>query len=170
MESSISEAYLLRAGFWLLTTTLLYFVMNGAQFLETAVIVPRWTAAPPESLQLFRGKYGLDFKAFWITMHSLHEVTFLLAIGFCWQLTGIRYGLLVLFGLHVAVRAWTLLYFAPNIIEFQQIAQSAELLTDLPLRTAQWRNLNYVRVGIFTAISFGLLPLGYKLLHLLIRH
>ena len=170
MDPSLSETYLVRAGFWLLTTTLLYFLMNGAQLFETAVIVPRWSAAPPESLQLFYGRYGLDFKAFWITLHSVHEVTFLLAIGFCWRLAGIRNGLLVLLALHVAVRAWTLLYFAPNIIEFQQIAQSAQVLPDLPLRTVQWRNLNYVRVGVFVALSFGLLPLGYKLLHLLLRN
>ena len=82
---------------------------NGAQLFETAVVVPKWTASSPESFQLFKGKYGLDFKLFWIVTHSIHEITFILAIIFCWQLETIRNWLLVLFVIHFAVRVWTLL-------------------------------------------------------------
>ena len=112
--NDVTEAYILHATIWLGITTLIYFLMNGAQLFETVVIVPKWTAAPPESFQLFRGKYRLDFKGFWIALHSIHEITFLLAIGFCWKLTDIRNGLLLLFVVHFAVRVWTLLYFAPK--------------------------------------------------------
>jgi hypothetical protein len=75
--------YLSRAELWLLITTLIYFLMNGAGIFETAVIVPKWTAEAPESFQLFKGKYGLDLKIFWIAIHSIHEITFMLAIAFC---------------------------------------------------------------------------------------
>ena len=161
----ITQPYVLRAELWLLITTLMYFLMNGAQIFETAVIVPKWTASPPESFQLFKGNYGLDFKAFWIGLHSVHEFTFILAIIFCWKLE-IRNWLLILFALHFAVRVWTLIYFAPNIIEFQKIANATGFGTDLLSRAALWRNLNYIRVGIFVAISIGLIPLYWKLLQL----
>ncbi|MBD2755130.1 transposase [Spirosoma validum] len=162
----ITTTYLSRAELWLFITTLIYFLMNGAQLFETAVIVPKWTASPPDSLQLFKGKYGLDFKAFWIALHSIHEITFILAIIFCWKLEGIRNWLLVLFAIHFVVRVWTLLYFAPNIIEFQRIANVAEKHADLLNRTVLWKNLNYVRVGLFIAVSFGLIPLCVKLMNL----
>jgi hypothetical protein len=169
--NDVTETYLSRAETWLLLTTLVYFLMNGAQLFETLVIVPKWTVSPPESFGLFRGKYGLDFKVFWIAMHSVHEITFLLAILFCWKLE-IRNWLLVLFAVHVAVRVWTLAYFAPNIIAFQQLANAAGSgtstlpATDLFKRASLWKNLNYVRVGIFIAVSLGLLPLCVRLLHL----
>ncbi|QHT71092.1 transposase [Rhodocytophaga rosea] len=163
--NDITQHYINRAEIWLLITTLVYFLMNGAQIFETAVIVPKWTASPPESFQLFKGKYGLDFKPFWIGLHSIHEITFILAIIFCWKLE-IRNWLLVLFALHFAVRVWTLIYFAPNIIEFQKIANKSGLETDLLSRAAIWRNLNYIRVGIFIAVSIGLIPLYLKLLQL----
>src|SRR5688572_18515074 len=121
----ITTSYLSRAEAWLLITTLIYFLMNGAQIFETAVIVPKWTADPPHSFQLFQGKYGLDFKWFWIVVHSLHEITFIVAIIFCWKLDPIRNGLLILFAVHFAVRVWTLAYFAPNIIDFQKIANTS---------------------------------------------
>jgi hypothetical protein len=154
-----------RGELWLLITTLIYFLMNGAQIFETAVIVPKWTAAPPDSFQMFKGSYGLDFKSFWIVIHSLHEITFILAIIFCWKLD-IRNWLLILFAIHFAVRVWTLAYFAPNIIEFQQLANANGTHADLLSRTTLWRNLNYLRVGIFVLISIGLLPLCLRVLNI----
>lgn len=164
--NSITANYLSRAETWLLITTLAYFMMNGAQIFETAVIVPKWTAAAPDSFQLFKGRYGLDFKAFWISMHSIHEITFILAIIFCWKLDPIRNWLLLLFAVHFAVRVWTLMYFAPNIIEFQKIANSTNYGTDLLSRANLWRTLNYIRVGIFVAISIGLIPLCIRIMNM----
>lgn len=162
----LTANYLTRAEIWLFITTLAYFMMNGAQLFETAAITPKWTSAPPESLAMLGGKYGLDFKVFWIVTHSLHELTFLLALIFCWKIDPVRNWLLLLLLLHVAVRAWTLMYFAPNIFDFQKIATSGTTDTDLLARASQWRILNYFRVGIFIAISFGLIPLCMKVINL----
>jgi hypothetical protein len=155
----MTAEYLSRAELWLGITTLIYFIMNGAGLFETAVLIPKWTAAPPESFRLFEGKQGLDLKTFWITIHSIHEITFILAIAFCWQLTDIRNGLVILFVLHFAVRVWTLAYFAPKIIEFQKIANSGEYVPNLQKRATLWRQFNYLRMGMFIAISLGLIPL-----------
>src|SRR5215207_5308079 len=98
--NTITASYLSRAELWLFITTLIYFLMNGAQLFEAIVIVPKWTSSPPDSFWLFKGKYGLDFKSFWIGLHSIHEITFILAIIFCWEFDDIRNGLLILFAVH----------------------------------------------------------------------
>jgi predicted enzyme related to lactoylglutathione lyase len=134
---------------------------------ETALIVPSWTAAPPASLQLLQGPYGLDFKAFWITFHSLHELTFLAAIVTCWRLDPVRRPLLALFAAHMGVRIWTIAYFAPTIIAFQHLPPSATVDPSLVASAALWRNLNYLRVGVFVAISLALLPLIGRVVTLL---
>jgi len=164
--TSIPADYITRAETWLLITTLIYFLLNGAQIYETIVIIPKWTSAPPESLQIFRGKYAPDLKSFWIGIHSIHEITFILAIVFCWRLNLTRDWLLVLFAVHFCVRAWTIVYFAPNIIEFQQIANTNQSSADLINRTSLWRRLNYFRVGVFVVISFALVLLSFRLLHI----
>ncbi|AHF16477.1 hypothetical protein [Niabella soli] len=161
--NNVNIEYLTRAEWWLLVTLLAYFLLNGAQIFETAVLVSKWTAAPPQSFQYFKAPYGADLKTFWIIAHSIHEVSFLLALIFCWKIEPVRNGLLVLFAIHVAVRVWTLAYFAPNIIEFQAIANGKTFNTNLLSRTKQWRNLNYIRVGVFIAVSIGLIPLLVKL-------
>lgn len=159
--TNLTNAYLHRAELWLLITLVAYLLMNGAQIFETAVLVPKWTSAPPDSFVLLKSPYGVNLKTFWIIAHSLHEITFLLAIVFCWKLD-IRNPLLILFAIHFAVRVWTLSYFAPNVIEFQVIANGATAPGDLLDRTTLWRNLNYLRVGVFMAVNAGLIPVYLK--------
>lgn len=164
--NALTANYLSRAETWLFITILAYFLMNGAQIFETAVIVPKWTASPPDSFGIFKEPYGLDLKTFWIVIHSIHEITFIMAIAFCWKIDFARNWLLILFAIHFAVRVWTLAYFAPNIIEFQKIANSASTGIDLMKRVSLWKTLNYIRVGVFIAVSIGLIPLLFKLLKL----
>lgn len=164
-----SANYIVRAEIWLFITTLVYFLMNGAQIFETAVIVPKWTASPPESFQLLGGKYGLNLKTFWIVVHSIHELTFVLALIFCWKIIPVRNWVLLLFVLHMAVRAWTLLYFAPNIIAFQSIANGSVPEADLLAKANLWRTLNYVRVSLFVLISCCFIPLCMWIINIKVR-
>ena len=155
---------LTRPELWLCLTTLIYFLMNGAQIFETLVFVPKWTASPPDNFKLLLDGTGTSLKSFWIIFHSIHEVTFILAIISYWNLISIRNYLLLLFVIHFAVRIWTVLYFAANIIAFQKIAETGELVSNLATKTATWQRLNYLRVAIFIAVSIALVPLCFELL------
>ncbi|KAB1065117.1 transposase [Salibacter halophilus] len=144
-----------RANLWLFIATAAYFIMNGAQFWETAIMIPAWTAAPPESLFFFKGPYGLDFKNFWIIVHSSHEVLILIALVFNWKFKKTRNLMLLLLVAHMGVRVWTLQYFAPTIIEFQNMELQSVVDPSLVDKAAEWRNLNYLRVGLFFLINLG---------------
>ena len=163
---NITVGYLTRAEVWLFITTLIYFLLNGAQIFETLVLVPKWTVSPPDNFSLLLDGKGTSLKVFWIIFHSLHEVTFMLAIIFCWKIHEVRSWLLILFAIHFAVRVWTIAYFAPQIIDFQKIAETPSLAKNLVSRTSLWQTLNYVRVAIFVAVSIGLIPLLAKLIGL----
>lgn len=165
---NITSFYLTKAEIWLCITTLIYFLMNGAQIFETLVFVPKWTASPPDNFKLLLDGRGTSLKNFWIIAHSLHEITFILAIIFCWKIDPVRNWLLILFAIHFAVRVWTLSFFAPNIINFQKVAADPSLAKDLISRTSLWQAFNYLRVGIFIAVSLALIPLCIKLFSL--RH
>lgn len=119
--NQIASSYLSRAELWLLISVLAYYLLNGAGIYETAVLIPKWSANPPESLSILQGRYAPDLKRFWIAAHVIHEITFIIAIWLCWKLAPIRNELLVLFGIHFLIRVWTIGYFAPRIIAFQQM-------------------------------------------------
>ncbi|ASK28704.1 transposase [Chryseobacterium sp. T16E-39] len=160
---NLTISYVTRAEVWLCITTLLYFLMNGAQIFETLVFVPKWASSPPQNFKLLLDGNGASLKVFWIVLHSIHEVAFILSIIFCWKIDPVKNWLLVLFILHVMVRVWTLSFFAPQIIDFQKIAESQQFPKDLLSRVSLWQKLNYVRVLIFIIISLGLIPLCVKL-------
>jgi hypothetical protein len=161
--NNITASYLWRAELWLYITTLIYFLMNGAQIFETFVFVPKWIDSPPVNFKLLLDGRGASLKNFWIIFHSAHEITFILAIIFCWRIDFVRNWLLVLFAIHFVVRVWTLAFFAPNIINFQKIAESHSSVKDLVDKTSLWQTLNYIRVAIFIIVSIGLIPLCFKL-------
>ncbi|GAB3789126.1 transposase [Spirosoma horti] len=158
----ITPDYLNRAELWLLMTMLAYFLVNGAQLFETAVLIPRWSAKPPASLSVLQGPYAPDLKTFWVVAHSLHEMTFLVAIGLCWQISPVRNALLFIFAAHFLIRLWTLGYFAPNIMNFQQ-ANIDGVSTQLPLAVGKWRRLNYIRVTLFLLLSVAVAVVHWKL-------
>lgn len=163
LGSGATPVHFTPAQISLVFTTLLYFTMNGAQIFETAVLVPRWTAAPPDSFALFRGPYAIDLKTFWIATHSIHELSMIAAIVLCWKLD-VRGALLVIFALHLAVRVWTLAYFAPEIMNFERIAATGEAGVDLVRRVTRWRNLNGLRVGAFVVLGFAMIPVCIRAL------
>lgn len=88
---NITTSYLSRAELWLCITTLIYFMMNGAQIFETLLFVPKWTVSPPDNFKLLIDGQGSSLKIFWIVFHSLHEITF------CWRCISVgkstRYGI-----------------------------------------------------------------------------
>lgn len=161
--NNIPTNYLIRAELWVYITTLVYFLMNGAQIFETLVFVPKWKDSPPSNFKLLLDGRGASLKNFWIVFHSLHEVTFILAIVFCWKIEFARNWLLILFAIHFAVRVWTLAYFAPNIINFQKIAETQSIVPNLVSKTSLWQTLNYIRVAIFIMVSIGFIPLCIRL-------
>lgn len=143
----------------LVLTTVIFFFMNGAGIFETAVVIPAWTANPPASLGLVQGEYALDLKSFWIAAHSLHELTFILAIILNWKFAGRRKLLLIIFVFLIALRVWTITYFAPTVIYFQQIKVTTVADELLRQKALLWENLNLVRTGMFTILSLAFLPL-----------
>lgn len=165
----LTKDYLMRAENWLFLSLIIYFLMNGAQIFETLVYVPKWTASPPETFQLLADKNGANLKTFWIVFHSLHEITFIMAIIFSWKIDPIRGWLIALFILHLAVRAWTILYFAPNIIEFQKSYELSEATNNLVDKARLWQKLNFIRVGIYLVISISLVPLLMKIKGLIVN-
>ncbi len=58
---------------------------------------------------------------------------------------------------HLSVRIWTLIYFAPTLMEFQRLPYSDTVDLILKEKAMQWRNLNIVRVVLFFMLNFLLI-------------
>lgn len=154
-----SQETSMRGNRWLLWSIFLYFIMNGAQLWETALFAPTWTSNPPESLDFLRKTQGVGLPIFWIFIHSIHEVFMLIALVYNWKFRQRRNWMLLLILIHVGIRVWTLVYFAPAIMEFQTNDISGINHQDLLGKTEQWRNLNYLRVSLYFLVNLGFVQL-----------
>ena len=144
----------------LLVTTVIYLLINGAGIWEEANIIPLWTSAPPASLHIFQGDYGLRYKSFWVIAHSVHEIFFILAIILNWNIGGRRNPLLVIFCIHTAVRIWTILYFAPVLMEFWEYPASGTFDPVLKAKADTWAFWSHIRSALFMLLSFAMIPLN----------
>jgi hypothetical protein len=145
-----------RGNRWILYSLCALFFTTGASLWETIIFTPVWTAGAPKSLS-FLGTKGLHPAAFWFVAHSLSEVILILALVFNWKVNDRRMPLLAMVVLYAIVRIWTLAYFAPTFIEFQNFPFTPTVDEALTGRTLLWRNLNYVRTGLVVLLNVWML-------------
>lgn len=146
----------------LLIVTVIYLLINGAGIWEEINVIPLWTSAPPASLHIFQGEYGLRYKMFWIVAHSIHEVLFIGAIVLNWSIRGRRVPLLIIFCLHTGIRVWTILYFAPVLMEFWEYPYSNTIDLTLKAKAEVWAFQSHLRSAGFLLLSFAMIPLNKR--------
>ena len=50
--------------------SIFFISIGGGALYETLVTVPHWAAAPPASLAMFQGEYGVNAAPFWMPKHT----------------------------------------------------------------------------------------------------
>jgi hypothetical protein len=137
-------------------------VIGGAVY-EHLAVVPQWSAAPPVSLSMFQGKYGLNAAAFWI---PIHPVTLLLLIGalvFSWKTEGRKHVLITLTG-YVIILGITATYFVPELLAITGTPFSETIDPSLTERAGRWELLSLVRLSVLVGLAVVLF-LGLTRLH-----
>jgi hypothetical protein len=119
-------------------------------------MVPKWAAAPPASLSMFQGSYGLDSTPFWIPIHPVTLSLLITALVLNWK-TPRRKHILVTVGIYVAILITTFVYFVPELMSIIQTPFDTSVSTDLQSRAAMWEKLSIVRLFILLGTAIMLL-------------
>jgi hypothetical protein len=127
----------------------------GAAIYEHLGVVPRWAAAPPYSLSMFQGEYGLNPEAFWIPIHPVTLVLILATLGFSWKTSRRKNVLIVLIG-YVTILIITGVYFVPELLEITGTPYSTEIDTALTGRAKMWETLSIIRLFVLTVLAITL--------------
>ena len=64
---------------------LAFAIMIGGAVYEHLNVVPQWSAAPPVSLSMFQGEYGLNPELFWMSIHPVNIILFAAIKPYTWQ-------------------------------------------------------------------------------------
>jgi hypothetical protein len=140
-------------------TCLLLSIVTGGAVYEHMVVVPKWSAAPPASLSMLQGPYGLDAAPFWQTIHPITLLFFIITLIISWK-TPRRKNVLIAMGFYVAVLAVTAIYFVPELISIVTTPYSDTIDAALTKRAKLWEMLSIVRlvfiIGFVIVLMLGL--------------
>lgn len=120
-------------------------VVVGAAIYEHIAVVPRWSAAPPASLSMFQGKYGLNPTPFWVAIHPVTLFLLSVTIFLFWK-TGSRPYLLTTSIGYVIVLIITFAFFVPELIAITGAGFSAAEDPSLTKRARLWEALSLIRL------------------------
>ena len=130
-------------------------VLGGAVY-EHIAVVPKWSAAPPRSLSMFQGEYGLHAEYFWM---AIHPVTLLLLIGALitnWK-NSRRQNILIVLGTYFLILVITSIYFVPELISITQTPYQDTVDESLVARSSQWEMLSIIRMMVLGVLCYILL-------------
>src|SRR5688572_615361 len=89
-------------------------IIGGAVY-EHLNVVPQWAAAPPVSLSMFQGEYGLKPDLFWKMIHPVTILLFTVTLIIHWK-SDRRKPLSIVFISYAAILTITAIYFVPELI------------------------------------------------------
>ncbi len=127
-------------------------VVVGAAIYEHIAVVPGWSAAPPASLSMFQGKYGLHPTPFWIAIHPVTLLLFAGTIILFWKTDSKPYLLTASLG-YVLVLVITFVYFVPELIAITGTPFSDRIDDSLTRRAQQWESLSLVRLAVLIVLA-----------------
>jgi len=127
-------------------------VVIGAAVYEHVAVVPRWSAAPPASLSMFQGKYGLNPTPFWKAIHPVTLLLLVASIILFWK-TGSRLYLLITFAGYALVLIITFVFFVPELIAITGQVFSGNADPSLTKRAGLWETLSLVRLAFLIVLA-----------------
>lgn len=136
-------------------TCLSFATVIGAAVYEHLAVVPRWTMAPPVSLSMFQGEYGLDAAAFWKPIHPVTLVLFVATLVTFWK-SDRRKAILTAFAGYFTVLVITFAFFVPELIAITTAPFAQVADPDLTQRAQMWETLSLVRLAFLVLLSIAL--------------
>lgn len=127
-------------------------VVIGGAIYEHIGVVPKWRLAPPVSLSMFQGKYGLDPSTFWKSIHPVTLILFIITLIIFWRTASKPYILIPLIG-YILVLIITAIYFVPELLSITGTAFSDHADASLMQRARLWEILSLVRLAFLIILS-----------------
>ena len=136
-------------------TCLVFTIIIGGAVYEHLNIVPKWAAAPPASLSMFQGEFGLKPELFWMIVHPVTLVLFTLTLIWHWK-SQRRKSIITAFAGYIAILVITSIYFVPELISITTTGFSQAIDAALIERAGMWETLSIVRLFVLVILALVL--------------
>jgi hypothetical protein len=134
---------------------LAFTIIIGGAVYEHLNIVPTWAAAPPVSLSMFQGEYGLKPALFWMIIHPVNLILFALTLVFHWK-SDRKKNILLVLASYIIILIITSAYFVPELISITTTPLSHGVSPDLGRRAKTWELLSIARLVVLILLAIAL--------------
>jgi len=140
----------------LILASLSFVSIMGAAIYEVISTTPQWSAAPPLSLTMFQGKYGLNSGVFWMIIHPVTILFLVAALIANWK-NSRRKRILWVFSTYILILIVTATYFVPELVHIITSPYQNQVDPDLQSQAALWEKLSFARLCLVVLLSVVLL-------------
>lgn len=144
----------------LFLTIVLWGTLLGGIVYSHIVYFPVYLSALPDSAVVVNGPYGLNEAPFWMTIHPLLVLSFILTLVLNWRSGSRRNLVLISFAIYIVVLVVTQTFFIPELIAFEASPESGQSPAEWLARGQCWQRLSWIRGAVMYA---GILPLLFAL-------
>ncbi len=137
-------------------TCLSFSVVIGAAIYEHTALWPAAFSEIPKSLTVFQGPYHLNAAAFWMPVHPVTLLLFVITLFLSWK-TDRKKNVLIVFGGYAFVLLVTFIYFVPELIDLTGTPYSDTIDESLQTRGDRWVALSLVRMAFLIVLALILL-------------
>lgn len=140
----------------LILASISYIIVIGGATYEHLAVIPQWAAAPPASLAMWQGEYGLNSAAFWPVVHPVTFLLLIVALVLNWRTARRRFIVVTLAG-YFLVAAVTGAYYLPELGSIISTPYAATVDAALTARAQAWETLSIVRLVFMMVLAAVLL-------------
>jgi hypothetical protein len=135
-------------------TCLSFSIICGAAVYEHVVVWPNAFASLPRSLSAFQGEYALNSAPFWMMIHPVTMMLFIIALIVSWKTQRKKHVLYPLI-VYVAILSTTFAWFVPELLDLVNTPYSNTHDASLTSRGSRWETLSIIRgVVLFATAIF----------------
>lgn len=140
----------------LILASICFIIVIGGAVYEHIAVVPKWSAAPPRSLSMLQGDYGLHAEYFWMSIHPITLLFMISALIANWK-NSRRKNILIVLGSYVLILVITSIYFVPELMEIFGTAYQDTVDEGLVQRASLWETLSLIRLAFLVVLAYILL-------------
>lgn len=141
----------------LFLTIIILGTLLGGSVYEHLVYFPVYLTGLPDSTILVNGKYGLHIGTFWMMIHPLLILSFIITLALNWKFKARRQRILITAAVYFSIIVITQIYFLPELGAFRQSAQSSIPPAEWLVRGHRWLTLSWMRAFVMYVAFFPLL-------------
>lgn len=127
-------------------------VIIGAAVFEHLAVWPQMYAAPPQSLTMIQGEYGLNGGRFWMIIHPVVLSLFIIVTILTWK-TERRRNVWIPFAGYLLIMVVTTIYFVPELMAIGATPFNETIDAGLQQRGRLWINLSLLRLTVLVILG-----------------